>query len=195
MLAAIALSLAPASARAQEAEAAPAPSEPAVSEPAAAASGCCTIPARTPLEIEIVERVSSKANRPGDRFAIRLAEPLLIDGQVLIPAGTAGVGEVVHAAKGGAGGKGGELILAARYLELNGVRIPLRSFRYGPSQGTDKTKTVNAMNVAAAAFVPALAFAGLFVSGGNVDIPAGTRANAQTAQPLDLAPAAAATAQ
>lgn len=142
------------------------------------------------LEIEIVDRVSSKANRPGDRFAIRLAEPLIVDGQVLIPAGTAGIGEVVHSAKSGAGGKGGELILAARYLELGSIRIPLRSFRYGRSQGSDSSKTINTMNVAAAAFVPALAIAGLFITGGNVDIPAGTRANAQTAQEMALAPTA-----
>ena len=185
---AMALSLAPASARGQEAESTAEPSLPSASEPAASAPSCCTIPARTLLEIEIVDRVSSKLNRPGDRFAIRLAEPVLVDGNLLIPAGTRGEGEVVHAAKGGAGGKGGELILAARFLDLDGVRIPLRSFRYGPSQGHDKTKTVNTMNVAAAAFVPALAFAGLFISGGNVDIPAGTRANAQTAQPLAIAP-------
>jgi hypothetical protein len=184
---AMALSLAPAASRAQEAG----PAAPEASDPAAAPSGCCTIPARTLLEIEIVDRVSSKLNRPGDRFAIRLAEPVLVDGNLLIPAGIRGEGEVVHAAKGGAGGKGGELILAARFLDLDGVRIPLRSFRYGPSQGHDKTKTVNTMNVAAAAFVPALAFAGLFISGGNVDIPAGTRANAQTAEQLAIAPPAA----
>ena len=117
--AAAVLILAPVSASAQGAAADPSP-RPASSEPAGvgqsddearAGTGspaapeadqptgtCCTIPARTSLELEIVDRVSSKANRAGDRFAIRLAEPLLVDGQILIPAGTAGVGEVIHSA-------------------------------------------------------------------------------------------------
>jgi hypothetical protein len=59
-------------------------------------------------------------------------------GSVVAPAGTPGVGEVVHAAHASFGGKAGELILAVRYLELNGTRIPLRSLpirtQTGPRQ-------------------------------------------------------------
>ena len=192
MLVAVALSLAPGSARAQEAESPATPSAPSVSEAAGIPAGCCTLPARTLVEIEIVDRLNSKANRNGDRFAIRLAEPLVVDGHVIAPAGTPGVGEVVHAAKAGGGGKAGELILAARYLELDGVRIPLRSFRYGRSQGKDKSHSVAVGNMVAAALMPGAAMFGFLVSGGNVDIPAGTRANAQTAQDFAAAPGATA---
>lgn len=183
-LAASALILAGSPASAQEGEV------PSKAAEAAPASACCTIPARTVVEIEILDRVNSKLSRTGDRFAISLAEPLMIDGRLVAPAGTRGVGEVVHAAKAGAAGKAGELILAARYLELGDVRIPLRSFRYGQSQGKDNSGAVGVGNMAAAAFLPVASVLGFLVSGGNVDIPAGTRANAQTAQELVLAPAA-----
>ena len=184
VLAVSALILATGPASAQENEA---PSEAAEAGPAPA---CCTIPARTMVEIEILDRVNSKLSKTGERFAISLAEPLTIDGRLVAPAGTRGVGEVVHAAKAGAAGKAGELILAARYLELGDVRIPLRTFRYGRSQGKDNSGAVNAGNMAAAAFLPVASVLGFLVSGGNVDIPAGTRANAQTAEEMMLAPAA-----
>jgi hypothetical protein len=153
-------------------------------EPAAApaATGeCCSIPAMTLVEIELADTVNSKANAIGDHFAFRLARPLEIDGRVVVPAGTPGVGEVVHAARARAGGKAGELILAARYLDLNGQHIPLRSFRYGPSQGKDNSGAVNVGAMVAAATIPGVAMLGYLVAGGEVNVPAGTRANAKVA--------------
>jgi hypothetical protein len=170
-------------AQAQDAPAAaPAP-------PSASATGCCTIAPRTPIELEILDTVNSRDNHNGDSFGFRLAAPLSVDGRVVIPAGTRGVGEVVHAARARAMGKAGELILAARYLDLNGTHIPLRTLRFGNQQGRDNTGTVNTINMAAAASVPALAVVAFVISGGEVRVPAGTRATAQTATELTLAPA------
>lgn len=149
---------------------------------------CCTVPARTPVEIEIVETVNSKTNNSRDAFAFRLAEPLSVEGRVVAPAGTPGVGEVVHAARARAGGKAGELILAARYLDLNGTRVPLRSLRYGRSTGADNIGAVTVGNMVAAAVLPAAAVLGYLIVGGEVNIPAGTRANAQTSAEINLPP-------
>jgi len=166
------------------------PAEPvapiAVAEPPPAP--CCTVPARTPIDIEFVDTVNSRANNNGDRFAFRLAEPLVIDGQVVAPAGTPGVGEVVHAAHASFGGKAGELILAVRYLDLNGTHIPLRSLRYGARQGRDNSAAVNTGAIVAAAVVPVAAMLGFLISGGEVNIPAGTRANAMTSTEMTLSP-------
>jgi hypothetical protein len=143
----------------------------------------------TSVEIEIAEGVNSRTSRIGDRFPIRLAEPLILNGRVIAPAGTAGVGEVVHAAKARAMGKAGELILAARYLELGGQRIPLRSFRYGKSQGLDNSGAVGVGNVVAAAVLPVASVLAFVVAGGEVDIPAGTRANAKVSTDTQISPA------
>jgi hypothetical protein len=157
-------------------------------EASAAPAACCTVPARTVVEIEIVDAVSSRDNHARETFAIRLAEPLVIDGRTIAPAGTPGMGEVVHAARARAGGKAGELILAARYLDLNGDRIPLRTLRYGPSQGRDNSGAVNTGAMIAAAVLPVASLAGYLIAGGEVRIPAGTRANAQTAAEVVLPP-------
>jgi len=162
----------------------PVPQPGPASEPAAApaaAAQCCSIAAMTVVEIELVDTVNSKANSSGDRFAFRLARPLELDGRVVVPAGTPGVGEVVHAARARAGGKAGELILAARYLDFGGRHIPLRSFRYGPAQGKDNSGAVNVGSMVAAATIPGVALLGFLVAGGEVNVPAGTRANAKVA--------------
>ena len=66
----------------------------------------------------------------------------------MVPAGTPGVGEVVHAERARFGGKAGELILAARYLDFQGTRIPLRTLRFGAQQGRDNSGTINIGNMA-----------------------------------------------
>lgn len=165
-----------------------APAIPAEAAPAEQAAACCAILALTEIEIEIAEPVSSKTHRQGNHFAIRLAEPITVDGRLVVPAGTPGVGEVVHSAKAGGAGRGGELILAARYLELDGQRIALRSFRYGRRQGKDKSASVNTANMAAAAVMPAASLIGFLVKGGNVNIPANTRATAKVAAATSLPP-------
>jgi hypothetical protein len=149
---------------------------------------CCIVPARTPIDIEFVDTVNSRANNNGDRFAFRLAEPLIVDGQVVAPAGTPGVGEVVHAAHASFGGKAGELILAVRYLDLNGTRIPLRSLRYGPRQGRDNSGAVTAGAMVTAVVLPVASVLAFVISGGEVNIPAGTRANAMTSTEISLPP-------
>ncbi len=150
---------------------------------------CCAVPAMTPVEIEIAEGVNSRTRRSGDRFAIRLAEPLVVGGRVIAPAGTKGVGEVVHAAKARAMGKAGELILAARYLEIGGQRLPLRSFRYGKSQGLDNSGALGVGNMVASAVLPVASVLAFVVAGGEVDIPAGTRANAKVSADTRIAAA------
>ncbi|HEX8668781.1 MAG TPA: hypothetical protein VF727_10470 [Allosphingosinicella sp.] len=150
---------------------------------------CCTIAKLTPVELEITDKVSSRSAKPGDKFAIRLAEPLVVDGHILAPAGASGIGEVVHAAKGGGMGKAGELILAARYIEVGDRHIPLRTLRYGRSQGKDNSTAATAGSTVAGALVPVGALVGFLVQGGEVDIPAGTRANAKIAADTAIAPA------
>jgi hypothetical protein len=144
------------------------------------AASCCTVPARTPIEIEITDTVNSKTSHTLDSFAFRLAQPLLVDGHVVAPAGTVGVGEVVHAARARAMGKAGELILAARYLQVGETRVPLRTLRY-MRQGRDNTYVA----FAAGMVVAPLAFV---IAGDEVNVPAGTHASVQTAAEVVLPP-------
>jgi hypothetical protein len=159
-------------------------------EPAAAATApaaCCVIPALTPVRIELLATMNSNLSQIGSHFAIRLAAPIDLPGGMQIPAGAIGSGDVVHAAKSGFGGKPGELILAARYLDYQGVRIPLRSLNFnitGTSmRGKDRTDTSVAVVIVAS-------WAGIFISGGQVNVPAGTIAIAKTSAAVTVPPPA-----
>lgn len=104
--------------------------EPATAAPAA----CCVIPAETPVEVELLEEIGSGHSMTGQMFPIRLAVPIVIDGRTLVPVGTAGMGEIVHAApRRWVSRAPGELIIALRYLELDGIRIPLHRIGYSGS--------------------------------------------------------------
>lgn len=158
----------------------------AASEPSADAASCAlgvagapetegasgtAIPALTPVTVRIMTALDSKTATIGACFPIALADPIIIDGVQLVPAGASGLGQVVHAAKARAAGKGGELILAARFVEHGGVRIDLRSLEFRKS-GKDQ------LDVALAASA-ALPLAGYLFSGGNVWVAEGAVASAK----------------
>ena len=133
--------------------------------------------AGTELVFETLAAVSSKTNVRGDRFELRLAEPLLVDGGVLIPVGAPATGEVVHAAKSAMGGQAGELILAVRFVEFAGRQIPLKSFRAGVGQ--DRTRTSLAVGLT-------LGLPGMLIRGKHVEMPAGTLVGAKLREDVSL---------
>lgn len=151
----------------------PHPSEP--SAPSIVQPAQMSIPGGTLVKIEIAEEISTKTRRPGETFAIRLSEPLILDGQVIIAAGAVGRGEIVHAKPAGMLGAGGEIILAARYLEVGGERIRLRGFSFGQSGAN------NSGAILAASFVPYVGYAAILITGGNVVIAPGASAQAKIA--------------
>lgn len=136
------------------------------------------VPAGTPVEIQLLDAVDSRGRR-GDRFRIRLSAPLLDGGVVVVPAGAEGIGEITHAARAGMGGKPGELLLAARYLVINGRQVRLRAFHMGGS-GSDRTNGALALAVGTGPFA-------LFLHGGEIDIPAGAIGVAKLAEDFVVA--------
>jgi hypothetical protein len=147
-------------------------------EPIAAPEQFVTVPELTPVVVRMEEEISSKKHKPGDRFRISIAEDVRVGSAVVIPAGSAGEGEVIHAAKPGAGGKGGELILAARYVRVADIEVRLRSFALGV---TGKDHSDGAL--ASSFVVGPLA---MFVRGGAVIVPRDALGSARTALELRL---------
>lgn len=158
---------------------------PAVVAETPAVAGCCQLPDGTIIELETLEPISSARAKRGDHFRLRTTAAITVGEVLVLPAGTEGVGEVIHADKARSGGKAGELLLAARTLQLDGRSVPLRGMQLGRS-GRDKTQASLALGVA-------LGPLGLLVQGGEVEIPAGTPAYAKLKGALAFAaPATAA---
>ncbi|MDB5678549.1 hypothetical protein [Sphingomonas bacterium] len=144
------------------------PNSPAVAAPPFARG----VPSMTVVTIEILVPLNSKTNHIGDTFPIKLVDPVLgPTGEVLLPSGTMGQGEVIHAARARALGKAGEMILAARYFRCGAVQVPLGHFKFGVA-GHDNTGTVMALTIAVSPLAA-------FIAGGEVNIPPGTRAIAK----------------
>ncbi len=161
--------------------------------PIVAPAVCCKIAASTPIIIELLEQLSSASKLRGDKFPIRLAEAIKVDDQTIIPAGTTGVGEVVDAARAGMGGKPGELVLAARYLTLNGIEIKLRSLKLS-AHGEDSERGNQAATLALTVIAGGLVgLVAATVKGGDLIIPYGTRAEAKIAVDVTLPPVTPAT--
>ncbi|MBX9795738.1 hypothetical protein [Sphingomonas sp.] len=130
------------------------------------------LPAKTPVRVKLLSALGSKISKIDQHFPIELAEPVTVDGVALLPAGIRGEGEVVHAARARWGGKPGELILAVRFLQCGAVRVPIGRFRYAEA---GKSRSGEAM-AASLVLTPAV----FLVAGGEVNVPAGTLADAQT---------------
>lgn len=157
----------------------PAPAEAIPAASTAPEHACCRVPANTIVDLEILDPLNSYQHKRGDKFRVRVVNPVMVQDRTLIPAGTLGVGEIVHAAAARGGGAPGELLIAARSLDVDGQPAPLRGLKLGLAGG-DNSGMALGVSLAAGPFA-------MFIRGHEVEIPAGTRVNARLAQ--DLAPA------
>jgi hypothetical protein len=144
------------------------------------------------VAVRLTGPVKAREMRAGDTFGFDLAAPVIVDGEVLLPAGAAGRGRVVQSSPPGPGGKGAKLVLAADYLVVGDRTVPLEGFTLA---GAGKSRSLAASVVGfvgGAIFMP-LGLAGLALPGGDVEIPAGTTAVAKIGAPVALPALAAAT--
>jgi hypothetical protein len=137
-----------------------------------------TLAADTVVHIVLAEAVSSNGRKRGDKFAIKLAAPIVVDGRTLVPAGATGQGEVVDAQHAGFGGAPGKLVVAARYIDAGAVRIRLKALNVGSA---GDSKFVEAMVAAEFIGLPAL-----LIHGGEVLYPPGTPGHAKVAEAILL---------
>lgn len=151
---------------------------------AAVAATTLHLPALTPMRLRVVGEVSSKTHVKGDKVKIILADALKLSDTLVIPAGTPGLAEVIHSSKAGMGGKAGELLIAARSLDLSPeVHIPLRSFRLAPIGGKNNEGLAMGLSIAGGV---AGGIAAMVVTGGSARVPDGSEAFAKTAADVDL---------
>jgi hypothetical protein len=151
---------------------------------------CCTLPDGMIVQLEIAEALNSKTAQRGQRFKLRLSAPLQTSEGTLVASGTEGEGEVIHAERARSGGKAGELILAARFLNGPAGEIKLRGMKLG-GIGKDQRDSANALLMGTAIAAPLLAPVAMLVRGGNLDIPIGTPAHAKLAGAIRLPPVSA----
>ena len=97
-----------------------------------------------------------------------------------MPAGAIGGGEVIDAHASAFGGRQGRLIISGRFVEINGERARIRGMQI-TAAGEQRTNTALAVSM-----IPYAGVAGIFVQGGEIEIPVGARGTARLATDIDI---------
>lgn len=142
---------------------------------AAAQENMSYFPMGTPVVLTTRTQVSTKDNKPGDRFYLEVAESISYRGQVVLPAGSVAVGEVARSDRNGHFGKKGKIDVRLLYVETpNGpVRLSGRAGDEGTSGAIASFATI--------AFVSGLGF---LIHGTSAHIPFGTNVTAYLAEDM-----------
>jgi hypothetical protein len=118
----------------------------------------------TPLMVVTAQEITSKQAKPNDPVNFTVNEDVIVNGQVIVRKGTAAVGSVVTAQKGGYMGNSGKLAIAVESTTtIDGQPLKLRAAK--GLEGNDKTTSV-----AFASFISPLF---LFKRGGDAKITTG----------------------
>lgn len=120
----------------------------------------------TEVVLKTSEELTTKGKllRVGQRFRLEVAEPVMLNGVVVIPAGSPAVGELTDVRNKGMWGKSGRINARVLYAQVNGRQIRLSGAI------DDKGVTGTGGVVAAVAFLPV---AGFFTTGTSARIPLG----------------------
>ena len=101
-----------------------------------------TVPAGTAVSIRLQSTVSSASNRPGDEFAAVLDEPIVVDGNTVVPRGADVQGRVVAARASGRLHNSGYLRLALVSVRINGKSVPVHSSSVFAMGGSHKNRNL-----------------------------------------------------
>ena len=122
----------------------------------------------TPIPMKLSEPLTTehKKLKAGQRFEIETADAISLEGHVVIPAGTHGVGEVTDVRNKGMWGKSGHIDIRPLYVQVGDRQIKLTG------SGDEKGHAGGgaAVAVSALVFLPA----GFFMTGTSARMPIGT---------------------
>lgn len=146
---------------------------------AQAAAVRIAIPDGTPVEIEVVENVSSEAVQEGTPIDFTVVQPVKINGIEVIARGAPAKGRIVEVKKARHWGRAGKLVWAIQDVHaVDGQRIPLRLSKELEGGGSSG-KVAAAVVATAIVFFPAAPLWGL-KKGKPAILPAGTRVTSFT---------------
>ena len=131
-------------------------------------NGSAVLRTGTPVILKLSEELTTKDKKLkiNQRFQMEVAENVLVDGIVVIPAGSPAVGEITDVRNKGMWGKSGKFSAQILYVTVNGRQIRMS----GVFDNKGTAGGIGAVAVSAVIFAPA----GFFISGTNAKLPIGT---------------------
>ncbi len=133
---------------------------------------------REKIEGEKRDKRKERFTNRGEIFYMSVVDDVSIDGAIIIPRGSRGVGEILSVTGRGGFGKSGKIEVKLNFVEVRGKRYEMEGahLQKGKGQG----------NLAAAGVILAGPVAGIFIKGEEADIPAGTRLTFRTKDDIIL---------
>ena len=121
----------------------------------------------TEVPLRLLEELTTggKKLRVGQRFRLETSAPVLVQGVVVIPAGSPAVGEITDVRNKGMWGKSGRLVARVLSVTVNGRQIRMT----GGFDDKGVAGGVGAVAVSAIVFLPA----GFFMTGTSAKVPVG----------------------
>ncbi|MCI0628530.1 MAG: BON domain-containing protein [Acidobacteria bacterium] len=165
-----------------------------------------TVPAGTPVRIQMIDSVDSATNKVGETFLASLAAPIVVNNEVIIPKDTDVYVKLANAKTSGKFTGQSELTLELDNLKHQGTTYQVSSTTYqqvGASRGKDTAKKT-AIGAAIGTAIGAIAGGGkgaaigagvgagsgaaaqVFMKGKQVKVPAETKIDFQLEQPLEV---------
>ena len=138
--------------------------------PASFAQKQVTLKAGTPVILATTTNLSSKTVVSGNTVDFKVVSDVIVDGHIVIPAGTIAKGQVSNVSKASALGKGGELSVGINTINaIDGTMIPL--------SGANISATGNS-KVGLAVICGLCTMVGFLIPGDQAELPAGSQAQA-----------------
>lgn len=129
-----------------------------------------TLKAGPPVILATVETVSSKTTVSGNTVDFKVVTDVIVDGNVVIPAGTIAKGQASNVSKASAIGKGGEITVGINNINaLDGTLVPLSGANISAS-GKNK--------VGLAIVCGICTLFGFLIPGSQAELPAGSQTQA-----------------
>ncbi len=121
----------------------------------------------TEVPLRLLEELTTggKKLRVGQRFRMETSAPVMVQGVVVIPAGSPAVGEITDVRNKGMWGKSGKLNARVLYVTVNGRQIRMT----GGFDDKGVAGGIGAVAVSAIIFAPA----GFFMTGTSAKVPVG----------------------
>ena len=139
----------------------------------------------TEVPLRLLEELTTggKKLRVGQRFRMETSAPVLVQGVVVIPAGSPAVGEITDVRNKGMWGKSGRLVARVLSVTVNGRQIRMT----GGFDDKGVAGGVGAVAVSAIVFLPA----GFFMTGTSAKVPVGAAVKGFIDEDVQLAMPAA----
>lgn len=130
----------------------------------------------TPVQLMGVSEITTANVVAGNRFKLRVNQPIVVDGRTIVPIGATAFGTVLTAHDSGGLGKSGEMTTRLLHIQLGDAQIPL--------EGEQSAKGTGAGSAGVAVLFTGVA--GLFHRGNNAKIKAGEIVSGFIAEDVEL---------